>query len=458
MRDRPGWAPGPGDPGNPSGKSVYEEKRVTVSKIEDLPDVHFLWTQYPVKGFLNAMATRQAGACITLNEEARAEVKLSKAAEEGQGAGAGPVRVHNHFEGNHVLTSKAGLRETMVRFYLRKGKDPFGALPLTFVIRKGSGDDQYAEWLRSYEAIAEAKNQRMWLVKPGTNANRGNGIRICDEVDEVQERVDSKERAWVIQKYMEMPFLVHKRKFDIRAYCLVTQEPGKGEVKAYFFRDAYLRTTSVEYSLKTKDRMAHLNNDAVQKKGEDYGKFESANKLSLTEFQKYLDEHHRGDGLSVQESLMPQMKSLAADSVRAARETLNPRGIDHSFEVFGFDFMVDASFKCWLIEVNSNPCLELCNAHLSTLIPRMLEEALQMTLDRIFPEGAAKGDGRATGWEQIYSSMAPDADEVSCTWVPDVPLTADGTQPDIAMLGASLLTPRLAAKKKKSTKGAGQAA
>ena len=33
----------------------------------------------------------------------------------------------------------------------------------------------------------------------------------------------------------------------------------------------------------------HLTNDAVQKKLEDYGKFESGNKLSYQEFQKYLD-------------------------------------------------------------------------------------------------------------------------------------------------------------------------
>jgi hypothetical protein len=33
----------------------------------------------------------------------------------------------------------------------------------------------------------------------------------------------------------------------------------------------------------------HLTNDAVQKKLDDYGKFESGNKLSYQEFQKYLD-------------------------------------------------------------------------------------------------------------------------------------------------------------------------
>lgn len=35
--------------------------------------------------------------------------------------------------------------------------------------------------------------------------------------------------------------------------------------------------------------MIHLTNDAVQKRGDDYGKFESGNKLSYAEFQKYLE-------------------------------------------------------------------------------------------------------------------------------------------------------------------------
>ena len=35
--------------------------------------------------------------------------------------------------------------------------------------------------------------------------------------------------------------------------------------------------------------MIHLTNDAVQKKGEDYGKYENGNKISFGDFQKYLD-------------------------------------------------------------------------------------------------------------------------------------------------------------------------
>ncbi len=28
------------------------------------------------------------------------------------------------------------------------------------------------------------------------------------------------------------------------------------------------------------------------------------------------------------------------------------------FEIFGFDYILDATYRTWLIEVNTNPCLE----------------------------------------------------------------------------------------------------
>lgn len=42
------------------------------------------------------------------------------------------------------------------------------------------------------------------------------------------------------------------------------------------------------------------------------------------------------------------------------------------FELLGFDFMVDVNGNVWLIEVNTNPCLEESNFFLSQLIPRVV--------------------------------------------------------------------------------------
>ena len=50
--------------------------------------------------------------------------------------------------------------------------------------------------------------------------------------------------------------------------------------------------------------------------------------------------------------------------------------------------MVDASLNVWLIEVNSNPCLELASPYLGTIIPRLLEHVMQLTVDVAFPPAA----------------------------------------------------------------------
>jgi hypothetical protein len=42
--------------------------------------------------------------------------------------------------------------------------------------------------------------------------------------------------------------------------------------------------------------------------------------------------------------------------------------------------MIDQNFKTWLIEVNTNPCLELSSPLLARIIPSMIENALKIAL------------------------------------------------------------------------------
>lgn len=47
--------------------------------------------------------------------------------------------------------------------------------------------------------------------------------------------------------------------------------------------------------------------------------------------------------------------------------------------------MIDNNYHPWIIEVNTNPCLELSSPLLSRLIPAMVENAFRIGLDPIFP-------------------------------------------------------------------------
>ena len=56
---------------------------------------------------------------------------------------------------------------------------------------------------------------------------------------------------------------------------------------------------------------------------------------------------------------------------------MDPQRRHASFEIFGYDFMVDEDLRPWLIEVNTNPCLELASPYLARLIPAMLENSIK---------------------------------------------------------------------------------
>ena len=78
------------------------------------------------------------------------------------------------------------------------------------------------------------------------------------------------------------------------------------------------------------------------------------------------------------------MNKLTTDIFRACYNKLDPKRRLNCMEVFGLDFMLDDEFRLYLIEVNTNPCLELVSPLLARLIPNMLENALKIALDSQF--------------------------------------------------------------------------
>lgn len=79
------------------------------------------------------------------------------------------------------------------------------------------------------------------------------------------------------------------------------------------------------------------------------------------------------------------MKYLVVKTFESVRTKLNPEQRKGCFEILGFDFMVDADFTVWLIECNTNPCIEESSQLLKVLLPRMLDDAFKLTLDKQFP-------------------------------------------------------------------------
>lgn len=67
----------------------------------------------------------------------------------------------------------------------------------------------------------------------------------------------------------------------------------------------------------------------------------------------------------------------------------------YTFELFGYDFMISDEGTVYLIEVNTNPCIEESCPHLKKILLRMIsnlnnfynyiDDMLRITLDKVFP-------------------------------------------------------------------------
>lgn len=82
---------------------------------------------------------------------------------------------------------------------------------------------------------------------------------------------------------------------------------------------------------------------------------------------------------------MPQIKRLITEAFIATFTKIDANRRTHSFEIFGFDFMIDEHFKVILIECNTNPCLELCSPLSARIIPALLDNAFRIAVDPLFP-------------------------------------------------------------------------
>ena len=72
------------------------------------------------------------------------------------------------------------------------------------------------------------------------------------------------------------------------------------------------------------------------------------------------------------------MKNIATMSLKSVLGNIDPFKKENSFELFGMDYMIDEDFKVYLIEINTNPCLEIASTLLARLIPNMIENVLKL--------------------------------------------------------------------------------
>ena len=181
----------------------------------------------------------------------------------------------------------------------------------------------------------------------------------------------------IIQKYLDNPLLYQKRKFDIRCFVLIDSN-----LNVYFCKEGHLKGCSEFYDLNKTNKFIHITNYSFQKNSSNFEKFEIGNEISYNDFKKFLK--NEGIPLKKFDDMINQMKFLIKLSFKAVSNKLIKINPVLCFEIFGYDFIVDNDFKPWILEINDNPGLCISSPIIEKLIPRMLDDAFRLTIDKVF--------------------------------------------------------------------------
>eukprot|EP00826_Nyctotherus_ovalis_P049204 TRINITY_DN5906_c0_g1_i6.p1 TRINITY_DN5906_c0_g1~~TRINITY_DN5906_c0_g1_i6.p1 ORF type:complete len:764 (-),score=128.07 TRINITY_DN5906_c0_g1_i6:591-2882(-) len=302
---------------SPLVKSLLRERWWWVQGEDGQKPLNLLWTQWRRMDFISTLGTTNS----PLNENIS--------------------RISNHLEGNCYLGHKKNMYKCLSLYYSLVGKKLSDAVPLTFHI-KGRKDPEYEVFkalftenearlkaagigsegedeeaseteLDEYTEYETAECDRnLWIIKPGENTNRGNGIIVSNNLYRIAEHMIGLSHTYIMQKYIERPLLFEKRKFDIRCFVLVTSI--NGYMKAFYYQEGYLRTSSKDYSVRDLSRSVHLTNEAVQIHNQDFGKHEAGNKVSYSDFNKYLHAHSQDNDIDppidLFKNILPRIKVI----------------------------------------------------------------------------------------------------------------------------------------------------
>ena len=250
------------------------------------------------------------------------------------------------------------------------------------VINKFKSGVDYSNFTLEKIDEQDDNNQNDNLNKEKINEEEKNQNNINNKekilLEDKEEKIYNCNKI-LIQKYIESPLLYKGRKCDMRIWVLLTHD-----LKLYLFKEGHLKTCSVEYNINDEDAFAHITNYSFQKHNSNFQKFEKGNEVPFYEFQKFIDETYPNKNYKLKRDLMTQLKDIIKTTMLCGKNRFNKNNRQSQFEIFGYDFMMDSDFNVFLIEINTNPGLEISSPWIQIIVPRMLDDALRLTVDKVF--------------------------------------------------------------------------
>jgi len=253
----------------------------------------------------------------------------------------------NHFQKTSGICKKDDLARNLRRM-VRTWGSVYLFFPETFILPRELNELKAAMEREDEDATRSSRESTKWICKP-SSSSQGKNIFIVSKIDEI-----SIDCSFVVQRYIHNPMLIGGYKYDLRIYVLVT---CFRPLRVYMYREGLVRFSSSPYdAADVSNLFAHLTNASINKQSPDANRTKEVIGEGCKWTIKRWFQHLESVGINPY-TLWERIK----DIVILTLIPIVPDVPDNkrSFELFGFDIMVDQQFKPWIIEVNASPAIAI---------------------------------------------------------------------------------------------------
>uniref|UniRef100_A0A3Q3FNB3 Tubulin tyrosine ligase-like family, member 7 n=1 Tax=Kryptolebias marmoratus TaxID=37003 RepID=A0A3Q3FNB3_KRYMA len=259
----------------------------------------------------------------------------------------------NHFPGMGEICRKDCLARNMSKI-IKCQPQEYSFIPKTWIFPA-----EYTQFQNYVKELRRKRKQKTFIVKPANGA-MGHGISLIRNC----EKLPAQEH-FIVQEYLDKPFLMEGYKFDLRIYILVTScDP----LRIFLYNDGLVRMGTEKYHPPTEANLSqlymHLTNYSVNKHNENFERDETVDKGSkrsiswFTEFLRINDydvTKFWGDISELVVKTLIVAEPHVLHAYRMCRPGQPPGSDSVCFEVLGFDIILDRKLKPWLLEINRAP-------------------------------------------------------------------------------------------------------
>jgi len=214
-------------------------------------------------------------------------------------------------------------------------------MPTTFIL---DDNNDMKEIKTHFDQNTKKRSGHMYILKNYEQQQKG--LKLVNKYEDIMSAYQ--EGFYLVQDYLYNPYIISKRKINLRYYTLIVCR--NNTIEGYIHDNGFVYYTSQDYDENSIDFDKHITTGYIDRK------IYETNPLTLDDFRAHLDKVEPGSADIWDKNVNKLMKDVI--TACAKKVCKNEKLKKHTlFQIFGSDVAPTDNLSAFLMEINKGPDL-----------------------------------------------------------------------------------------------------